>query len=76
VLADDDQPWALLLHDQHLYWTDIADGEILRVPVAGGSVEVLATAQYNPFCVAVDDDSVFWATHGQPGQILRRDRPQ
>ncbi|MBN2493302.1 MAG: putative metal-binding motif-containing protein, partial [Deltaproteobacteria bacterium] len=54
--------YALALDQAYVYAADNHDGEILRVPKAGGLVEILASGQQFPFDVAVDDTAVYWSS--------------
>jgi hypothetical protein len=54
--------YAIALDDLYVYAADNANGEIWRVPKAGGPTEVLATGQPNPFDIAVDDVAVYWTS--------------
>jgi hypothetical protein len=45
---------------------DVLDGAIARVPVAGGTVEVIAPRQFLPNELAVDATHVYWTTRGVP----------
>ncbi|WP_437330352.1 hypothetical protein [Sorangium sp. So ce381] len=36
----------------------------MRVPIAGGEAEVLASEQDGPSGIAVDDSYVYWANQG------------
>lgn len=54
----------LRLDDKYVYFTDTNAGDILRVPKTGGAVQILATAQPNPFQLAVDDSSVYFTAAG------------
>ncbi|AKT38818.1 hypothetical protein [Chondromyces crocatus] len=51
------QPQSLFLHEEHVYWTNkggrASNGEVKRVPRAGGRAERLASTQAQPSGVAV-----------------------
>src|SRR5688500_566238 len=48
------------------------EGAILRMPKAGGSVEVLATGIFNPTSIAVDDAYVYYSVAVSPeGEVWR-----
>ncbi len=56
----------LVLHGEHVYWGSAGasgggQGAILRVPQAGGEVEVLLDGLDFPFDLALVDDALFWA---------------
>ncbi len=53
----------------HLYFTSDEDNTVSKIPIAGGDVTVLATAQDNPTGIAVDDTAVYWTNRalGVPG---------
>jgi hypothetical protein len=46
------------------------DGTILRIPVAGGSAEPVATAQAAPADLAIDDIAVYWVNE-TTGTVMR-----
>lgn len=45
----------------HIYFSDSRAGTISRIPISGGPVEVLASAQNNPGAVVVDATNVYWS---------------
>ena len=51
-----------------VYWTDYGagndDGAVMSVPIGGGKVTTLATAQNGANCIAVDGSSVYWTDYG------------
>jgi hypothetical protein len=59
----------------HVYWAyrgredkDYADGSVLRVYLADGSITILASAQQQPDDIAVDASSVYWVNRGSASQ--------
>src|ERR1700733_4738546 len=61
-------PGGLVADDTHLYWTILgfgdADGQVVRMPKVGGSVEVLASGRRRSHQLALDADRVYWADEG------------
>jgi hypothetical protein len=59
---------AIALDDRHLYWIQPAEppaeSRIMRARKDGTEATVLASGQYQPTDLAVDDCSVYWATLG------------
>lgn len=53
-----------------VYWADYNAGEVLSVPLAGGTPTTLVTGQQGPVAIAVDSTSVYWAN--SDGSIWRR----
>ena len=52
----------------HVYWVagtvNLADGVVMKVPIAGGPPVMLASGQAQPIAVAVDATSVYWTNAG------------
>ena len=52
----------------NVYWTDngvsSGIGSVNYVPIAGGSVTALATAQSAPLAIALDSTTVYWVSYG------------
>ena len=49
------------------------NGSILRVPVAGGRPTLLASAQWDPFDIALDANFIYWTTFASqtgPGAVM------
>ena len=46
-------------------------GQILRVPIGGGSQTVMADMQGNPAAIAQDDTYLYWA-NGSAGTVMKR----
>lgn len=59
-------------------YAGLAGGDVVRVPLAGGAVTVLASGQPLPTLVAVDDTCVYWSntgkTPGASGSVMRAPR--
>jgi len=71
VLAEGQHPVEVVKDEGHLYWIDedrtSADkhaGEVRKVPIAGGDVEVLARGETNLCCLALADTRV-WFGNGR-----------
>ena len=72
-------PYAIALHGEHVYWTNVGDGRVMRAPKQGGKAVPLATGQSNPIAVVVDGAGkfVYWANAGtatknfSDGSIMR-----
>jgi sugar lactone lactonase YvrE len=74
----DDRIVALAASGGYVYWTvpstfagsasNEPTGSVLRVPVGGGKVQILAEAQALPGAITVDDSStVYWLNQGKSG---------
>jgi hypothetical protein len=65
---DVQSPESILVDDQHVYWTNAdIDGQVNRVPKAGGRVETVAAHQAMPRSLAQDCATVYWTNHLQAG---------
>lgn len=58
----------LAVSDTHVYWmsrldsAEISHGDVLRVPIGGGTPVRLATCDESPKAVAIDSQAVYWVT--------------
>ncbi len=57
-------PSALATDGTHLYWTNTAGGELMRLPLAGGTPERLVSGQSQPRKLALGPTHVYWANRG------------
>ena len=53
------EPWGILLNASVVYWTDVSDNTVSKVPSSGGDVVVLATGE-NATDLAIQGDSIYW----------------
>src|SRR5258706_16270664 len=49
---------------KNIYWTEMMNGKVRSVPVAGGAIAEVATGQLSPTQIAVDATSVYWINQG------------
>ncbi len=73
-------PRELAVDATHVYFTSYGDGTVQRMSkdaVAGGTREVIATAQQFPIGIAVDDRYIFWINFatGSQGTVVRVKKP-
>jgi hypothetical protein len=54
-------PVGLTMAGDYLYWTNVADGTIKRVPKAGGTRTVIATGQGYAQAITNDGVNLYWA---------------
>jgi hypothetical protein len=62
LAAGEIHPYNLAVNATHLYWTTTFTagfGKVMRVALAGGEPEELATGE-NPHTIVLDDTSVYW----------------
>jgi titin len=53
----------------NLYWTT-QDGDVVSVPLNGGSVTTLAESQSSPGAITSDGTNVYWISNSTPGAVL------
>lgn len=71
LAASQPDAFALAIHESHVYFTRYAKrGAVLRVPVAGGEVEELASGLDHPAAVAVDATGVYVVVQ-DAGRVMR-----
>lgn len=73
IAEGQDEPYEIAVGDGYAYWTNFsAGGGVMRVPVAGGMVEVVEPVS-NSRGIAFSGGYVYWSTFStDSGQILRR----
>lgn len=59
-----------------LYWTTRETGLVRRVPVAGGTIELLADNENAPSQLVVRSDALYWVEATNGGRIRRLAMPQ
>jgi hypothetical protein len=65
-----DGAYGLAVDGVHAYF-GVYDGRLLRVPLAGGPVQVLAKSPSMPTDIAINSTSVFWTAAAEKGLILK-----
>jgi hypothetical protein len=53
-----------------VYWTTRPIGNVMAVPLVGGTPVTLAMAQDSPNAIAVDSTHVYWTNVGQNGAVM------
>ncbi len=56
-------PSHVVAHGSHVYFTDPDGGQVLRVPKAGGALDVIANGQATPSGIAVSPPYVYWCNN-------------
>jgi hypothetical protein len=69
VLAPATSPWAIVVRDGGVYFTDGDD--VMMVPAAGGDAVTMAVAQEFPSSLAVDATNLYWANSRGAGTIVK-----
>jgi hypothetical protein len=54
-------PDRIAIDDTHVYWLNLR-GEVMRVPISGGTVERVASTKPNPAWLEMDDQFVYFST--------------
>lgn len=67
-------PSAIAVRGGQVYWTERAEGRVMRAPVALDSSEPLVEGEDDPSSIAVDDQFVYW-TNYTSGTVRRLARP-
>jgi hypothetical protein len=76
-VVDKGDPLRVAADGTGVYWTDRANGEVLRRPDDGGPLDTLASDQKSPSAVLVDPPSVYWLNAGtaeaqyEDGAVMR-----
>jgi hypothetical protein len=55
-------PTGIVADDSYVYWIDFDDGDVHRVPVGGGTVELLAPHDGTEH-IAIDEAGVYWTRY-------------
>jgi hypothetical protein len=70
TLATSPSPYGITIDTTYAYWTDIANGSVMKVPLCGGQVTTLATGQAQPTAIHIQDPVLYWTDH-PAGLVLR-----
>ena len=54
-------PYALAVDTNNLYWTNYSGGSVMALPLGGGTPAPIATGQTHPKYIAVDSARAYWA---------------
>jgi len=63
--------WGIAVDAQRVYWSNQGSGEILSLPLAGGTPTKLATGQNDPGDLVIDDQFVYWTNFSSGGAVMR-----
>jgi hypothetical protein len=66
-------PTTIAVDATHVYWTNSAnhpDGAIMRVPLAGGKADVLATGELQAIAITLTADTVYWTNFDNPSRLV------
>jgi hypothetical protein len=66
---------AVAVTAQHVYWAEATSGDIKRVPIAGGTAELVVATGQAPAAIAVDGDRIFWTDQTRLGMHLLANPP-
>lgn len=53
--------------ENYVYWADLDEGTVSRVPRDGGTRTILASGLAQPWTVALDSDYIYWSEYGTGG---------
>jgi hypothetical protein len=65
--------WNLVVDRTNVYWTNRSNqgqGQVMKVPIDGGSPTVVAAEQDSPLCLAVDESNIYWTNFDSPGTVM------
>jgi hypothetical protein len=48
-----------------IYWTNFTANTVESIPIGGGSVKTIASGEYSPQFMTVDQNNVYWAYNGK-----------
>jgi uncharacterized protein YjbI with pentapeptide repeats len=55
---------------KNVYWTDIFEQAIMKMPTAGGTVTTLVTGEFNLGAIVVDAKNLYWTANGMVRRML------
>lgn len=65
LAAGQSNPCGIAVDPSNVYWTNLGNGTVMKVPLGGGTPIVLASGQDGPRRIAVDSTSVYWTNSGE-----------
>ncbi len=69
-------PAGIAVGGDYVYWTNVGDGTVRRVPREGGTVSTIASGQKRPTAIAAAADLVAWTSSGDGAvTVLRWGQP-
>jgi hypothetical protein len=72
VLGSSDLPFDLAVDAQHVYWSDVSNNRIYKVPIDGSAqASELVITDHTPGGIALDANCVYWV-EGDPGFVMKR----
>jgi hypothetical protein len=63
-------PHDVLVMGGSIYWADGATS-VLQMPLAGGAATVISSAEFTPYSLAAQGNTLFWVNHYQPSDLVR-----
>jgi hypothetical protein len=69
LVSDLYTPWAIVLSDTSVFWTNDLAGTVMSVGLDGGIPVTLARGQPNPGLIAIQGPQVFWVD--QKGTVMK-----
>jgi sugar lactone lactonase YvrE len=79
IATGQNNPFAVAFDSDYVYWTNhgtvSGDASVMRVPLAGGTPQLVARDQTSASFLVVDASNVYWTNADATGAVLRAQKP-